>query len=332
MAGTAVPAIRIGSASLVSMVGQFTELYGESLLVADYERLCTEAAVRTIPSGGMDLPERVGEVRSENVPFTYPASKGESPEPILRDVSLTFPMGKIITPLGENGSGKSTLIELLSGLYLPAEGKGTIWFGTIDAARTDRARICRPVALMSQAFYQWPFTLRVNVGIGRHEEGVDDDAVRAVAASSGADTVLAKLPNGLRTLLARGYRRGHQISGGRWQRVGIARARYRQGKILIVDEPTSTLDAVAEQKAFDQIRALAATGRTVVLITHRLHSVQHADLIHGLEDGQVAESGTFEELMHSDTGNGTFRKPYLLQSKAYDVPAQRAVGSPAETG
>lgn len=331
VAGTAVLAIRTGSSSLESMVVQVTELHGESLFVADYEKLCQEAEERAIPSGGEDLPEKLREVRFDHVTFTYPGSKGETPEPTLRDVSLNFPMGKIIALVGENGSGKSTLIKLLSGLYLPDVGKGTIWWDTVDAARASRAQIFSRVALMSQAFYQWPFTFRVNVGIGRPEQPLDDDAVHTAAAQSGADTVLAQLPHGLRTLLARGYRRGHQISGGQWQRVGIARARYRQGEILIVDEPTSALDAVAEQKAFDQIRALAATGQTVVLITHRLHSVRHADLIHVLKDGRVAESGTFDELMDPRTGNGTFRDPYLLQSKAYDLPAQRDTGTPAET-
>ncbi|MFD8638578.1 ATP-binding cassette domain-containing protein, partial [Streptomyces sp. NPDC059656] len=156
---------------------------------------------------------------------------------------------------------------------------------------------------------------------------IDDGAVEAASAFSGADRVLADLPRGLGTLLARGYRGGHQISGGQWQRIGIARAKYRQAEILIVDEPTSALDAVAEQRVFDQIRALAATtGQTIVLITHRLHSVRHADLIHVLKDGRVAESGTFEELMDDATGTGDFRDAYVLQAAAFDVtvPAQPA--------
>ncbi|MGT2526124.1 ABC transporter ATP-binding protein [Streptomyces nojiriensis] len=325
VAGTAVLAIRSGASSLDTLVLQITELHQESLFVADFERLCREAERRAIPTGGQPLPERLREVRFDKVTFTYPGSDGTMPEPTLREVSLTFPTGKIVALVGENGSGKSTLVKLLSGLYLPDEAGGTIWWDDVDARAADRDQVFARVALMSQDFYQWPFTYRVNVGIGQPGQAIDDGAVEAASAFSGADRVLADLPRGLGTLLARGYRGGHQISGGQWQRIGIARAKYRQAEILIVDEPTSALDAVAEQRVFDQIRALAATtGQTIVLITHRLHSVRHADLIHVLKDGRVAESGTFEELMDDATGTGDFRDAYVLQAAAFDVtvPAQ----------
>ncbi|MFE2288915.1 hypothetical protein ACFXDJ_32680 [Streptomyces sp. NPDC059443] len=181
---------------------------------------------------------------------------------------------------------------------------------------------------MSQSFFRWPFTFDVNVAIGDPGAPVDDAAVEAAAAFAGAGRLLAGLPRGRRTLLARGYRGGHQISGGQWQLVGIARALYRlfrTAEILVVDEPTSALDAVAEQRVFDQIRALAATGKTIVLITHRLHSVRRADVIHVMKDGRVAESGTFAELMDEErTPTGEFRSAYLVQAKAFDpaVPAQ----------
>ncbi|MFF8268325.1 ATP-binding cassette domain-containing protein [Streptomyces sp. NPDC016562] len=325
VAGTAVLAIRTGAASLDTLVLQITELHQESLFVADFERLCREARTRAIPVGGQPLPERLREVRFEKVTFTYPGSGSEKPAPTLRDVSLAFPTGKIIALVGENGSGKSTLVKLLAGLYLPDEGSGAIWWDDVDAAVADRDQVFGRVALMSQDFYHWPFTFRVNVGIGEAARAIDDPAVERASAFSGADEVLADLPRGLGTLLARGYRGGHQISGGQWQRIGIARAKYRQADILIVDEPTSALDAVAEQRVFDQIRALAATtGQTIVLITHRLHSVRHADLIHVLKDGRVAESGTFAELMHAKTGTGDFRDAYLVQAAAFDAsfPAQ----------
>ncbi|MGX1887631.1 ATP-binding cassette domain-containing protein [Streptomyces sp. NPDC055287] len=281
VAGTAVLAIRTGSGSLDQLVLQITDLHQEALFVADFEKLCREAAERAIPATGVDLPEQVDEIRFEKVTFTYPGST--TPEPSLREVDVTIPAGKIVALVGNNGSGKSTLVKLLCGLY------------------------------------------RVNIGIGRSSGPMDDTAIEAAAAYAGADEVLAKLPRGLSTLLARGYKGGHQISGGQWQRIGIARARFRSAQVLIVDEPTSALDAVAEQRVFDQIRNLAAEGQTIILITHRLHSVRHADLIYVLDQGRIAEAGTFEELMDPDTGTGAFRNSYLLQSRAYDhtIPAQR---------
>lgn len=293
--------------------------------MADFERLCTEAKARAIPETGEDLPVDVREVRFEKVTFTYPGSGGETPEPTLRDVSLSFPMGKVIALVGANGSGKSTLVKLLVGLHLPDAGGGTIWWDDVDASKAERRQIFSRIALMSQSFFRWPFTVRVNVGIGRPTQPIDDQAVQAAAEFSGAWKFIAALRRGLGTLLGRGYKGGQEASGGEWQMLGIARALYRGAKILVVDEPTSALDAVAEQRVFDQIRELAAAGQTVVLITHRLHSVRDADVIHVMKDGQVAESGTFSELMDETTGTGEFRDAYLIQAAAFadSVPAQR---------
>ncbi|MFI5642025.1 ABC transporter ATP-binding protein [Streptomyces goshikiensis] len=326
VAGTAVLAIRTGSASLDSLVVQMADLHQESLFVQDFERLCTEARARAIPDTGEDLPERVREVRFEKVSFTYPAGEGEVREPTLREVSLSFPMGKVIALVGANGSGKSTLVKLLAGLYLPDAGGGTIWWDGVDAAKADRRQIFARIALMSQAFFRWPFTVRVNIGIGRPTSPIDDDAVNEAAAFSGADRFISRLPRGIGTLLGRGFKGGQDASGGEWQMVGISRAWYKHAGILVVDEPTSALDAIAEQKVFDQIRRLAETGQTVVLITHRLHSVRHADVIHVMKDGQVAESGTFVELMDEAMGTGDFREAYLVQASAFEatIPTQPA--------
>ncbi|WP_338673878.1 ABC transporter ATP-binding protein [Streptomyces sp. SCSIO 30461] len=319
VAGTAVLAIRTGSASLDRLVLQITDLHQEALFVADFEKLCAEATDRAIPTTGRDLPAHIEEIRFENVTFTYPGSSGE---PSLREVDVTIPTGKIIALVGSNGSGKSTLVKLLCGLYQPDEGR-VLWDG-VDTRDADRAQLFSRVAMVAQDFYRWPFTARVNIGIGRSDAPMDDTTIGAAADYAGADEVLAKLPRGLATLLARGYRGGHQISGGQWQRIGIARARFRGAEVLIVDEPTSALDAVAEQRVFDQIRNLAGEGQTIILITHRLHSVRHADLIYVLDDGRIAEAGRFEQLMDPITGTGAFRDAYLLQSRAYEhtIPHQ----------
>jgi hypothetical protein len=185
---------------------------------------------------------------------------------------------------------------------------------------------------VTQDFYRWPFTARVNVEIGRPEAPCDDDLLHAAAEYAGADETVAALPRGWDTLLARGYKGGHQISGSQWQRLGIARARHRDARILVVDEPTSALDAEAEQRVFDRIQGLAAEGQTIVLITHRLHSVHHADAIYVLEHGRVAEHGTFDGLMRPDAdGPGLFRRMYLVQAEQYRVDGQVAA-LPAQQG
>ncbi|MEU5918892.1 ABC transporter ATP-binding protein [Streptomyces sp. NPDC047141] len=321
--GTAVLAIRAGSASITDLVLRVTDIQEESLFVADLERLCGEAERRAIPETGVDVPEDFDAIRFEKVTFSYQGAE----EPSLREVDLVIPRGSTVALVGANGSGKTTVSKLLCGLHLPAAGR--VMWGDVDAAEASRARLFSRVAMVAQNFQRWPFTARVNIGIGRPGGAIDDQEVDAAAAYAGADDVVAKLPRGLDTLLARGYQGGQEISGGQWQKIGLARARYRNGRVLVVDEPTSALDPVAEQRVFDQIHRLSGTGQTTVLITHRLHSVRHADLIYVLERGRVVEHGTFDELMDPSRGTGAFREAYDLQARQFLAPTVPGQTGPA---
>jgi ATP-binding cassette subfamily B protein len=318
VAGTAVIAVRTGSQSLNTLVVEMNALHEEALFVGDLQRLYAEAAKWAIPAGGVALPDEPREIRFENVTFGYP---GDTARPALDDVTLTFPLGKIIALVGENGSGKTTLVKLLAGLYAPDRGR-ILWDG-VDAAQADRRLLAERVAMVAQDFKRWPFTARVNVAVGRASAPLTDERVSGAVAEAGAGEVLADLPRGLDTLLARNFSGGHELSGGQWQRLGIARAAYRRGHILIVDEPTAALDARAELEVFEKIRALAGTGQTVILITHRLASVRHADLVHVLEQGRLVESGTPEELLAS---GGVYAELYSLQAEQFTakVPAKEA--------
>ncbi|MEU8746600.1 ABC transporter ATP-binding protein [Streptomyces parvulus] len=319
VAGTAVIAVRTGSQSLGTLVVEVNALHEEALFVGDLDRLHVEAAGRAIPLGGAALPDDPKEIRFEHVTFGYP---GDAVRPALDDVSLSLPLGKIVALVGENGSGKTTLVKLLAGLYTPDRGR-IIWDG-VDAATADRHALAERVAMVAQDFKRWPFTARVNVAVGRSSVPLGDDRVAGAVAEAGAEDVVADLPRGLDTLLARNFSGGHELSGGQWQRVGIARAAYRQGRILIVDEPTAALDARAELEVFEKIRALAGSGQTVVLITHRLASVRHADLVHVLDQGRLVESGTPDELLAS---GGLYAELYSLQAEQFTkapVPAPEA--------
>ncbi|MET9792028.1 ABC transporter ATP-binding protein [Streptomyces canus] len=318
VAGTAVIAVRTGSQSLNTLVIEMNALHEEALFVGDLQRLYKEAAERAIPEGGTALPDEPREIRFENVSFTYP---GDATRPALDDVTLTLPLGKIVALVGENGSGKTTLVKLLAGLYAPDRGR--ILWDDLDAAHADRQLLAERVAMVAQDFKRWPFTARVNVAVGRSSAPLTEERVSGAVAEAGAGEVLADLPRGLDTLLARNFSGGHELSGGQWQRLGIARAAYRRGRILIVDEPTAALDARAELEVFEKIRALAGTGQTVILITHRLASVRHADLVHVLEQGRLVESGTPDELLAS---GGVYAELYSLQAEQFTakVPAKEA--------
>jgi ATP-binding cassette subfamily B protein len=318
VAGTAVIAVRTGSQSLDTLVVEVNALHEEALFVGDLQRLYVEAAERAIPAGGAALPEEPREIRFEHVTFGYP---GDATRPAIDDVTLTVPLGKIVALVGENGSGKTTLVKLLAGLYAPDSGR--ILWDDVDAATADRRRLAERVAMVAQDFKRWPFTARVNVAVGRSSAPLTDERVTDAVAEAGAEEVLLDLTRGLDTLLARNFSGGHELSGGQWQRLGIARAAYRRGRILIVDEPTAALDARAELEVFEKIRALAGTGQTVILITHRLASVRHADLVHVLDQGRLVESGTPDELL---AGGGVYAELYSLQAEQFTtkMPAPKA--------
>ncbi|MHB9862592.1 ABC transporter ATP-binding protein [Streptomyces sp. YIM S03343] len=311
VAGTAVIAIRTGSASLDSLVLEINQLHEEALFVGDLQRLYAEAAERAIPVGGEPLPKDPREIRFENVTFRYP---GDSSRPALDDVTLTLPLGRIVALVGENGSGKTTLVKLLAGLYKPDRGR-ILWDG-VDAAAADRQQLAERIAMVAQDFKRWPFTAKVNVAVGRSAAPLTDERLASSVTEAGAEDVVADLPHGLDTLLARQFSGGHELSGGQWQRLGIARAAYRRGHILIVDEPTAALDTRAELEVFEKIRALAGSGQSVVLITHRLASVRHADLVHVLDQGRLVESGTPDELL---AAGGVYAELYSLQADQFTV-------------
>ncbi|MFE2726485.1 ABC transporter ATP-binding protein [Kitasatospora sp. NPDC059327] len=331
VAGTAVVGIRTGAADITSLVNTANGLYEEALFVADLERLQREAERRAIPTGGTDLPHRPEAITLEDVGFTYP---GRS-TPALSGVTLTIPRGKVIALVGDNGSGKSTLVKVLCGLYLPDTGR-IRWDGT-DTAGADRDQLFSSVSVLEQDFQRWPFTLRANVLVGRPEHGDDPALLKHAADYADLHPIVEAQDRGWDTLAARGFEGGVQLSGGQWQRVGMARTHHRAttdgpgGRpthLVIADEPTSALDAQSEVAAFARIRELADQGLTVVLITHRLAATADADLIYVLHQGRLAEQGSHAQLM-ADPG-GRYRASYLLQAAQYAsaVPHQRD-GEPA---
>ncbi|MFD5622402.1 ABC transporter ATP-binding protein [Streptomyces yangpuensis] len=314
VAGTAVIAVRTGSASLGALVATTNTLHEESLYVRDLERFVAEAGRRAIPGGGLPLPERLGTVRLEDVRFGYP----DRDEPALDGVSLTIEAGTVVALVGENGSGKSTLVKLLAGLHLPDSGSLT-WDG-VEVRDADREQVFDRVALLTQDFERWPVTARTNIAIGRPgaagaEEAVEQAAdVVAAARYAGADRIVEKLPGGYETLLARVFRGASELSGGQWQKFGLARTRFRDARVIVVDEPTSALDPEAEIAAFDSIRGLAGPQRAVVLVTHRMSGVRFADVIYVLHEGRLVEQGCHEELLAL---GGRYASMFLMQAEQF---------------
>ncbi|MFB8441345.1 ATP-binding cassette domain-containing protein [Streptomyces niveus] len=321
VAGTAVVAVRSGSASLGALVMTTNSLHEESLYVRDMERFLTEAGNRSIPSGGLPLPGPTKVITLEGVSFSYPGRE----TPALAELSLTIPMGSVVALVGENGSGKSTLVKLLAGLHLPDSGR-LAWDG-VDVAEADREQIFDRVSLLTQDFERWPVTARANIEIGRPDAA--DGDLPAAARYSGADLIAETLPKGFDTLLARVFRGASELSGGQWQKFGLARAHYRDARMIVVDEPTSALDPGAEIAAFDRIRGLADERRAVVLVTHRMSGVRYADLIYVLHEGRLVEQGDHESLL---AAGGRYASMFHMQAEQYGHGEGAGTGVPHQGG
>ncbi|MGW5262968.1 ABC transporter ATP-binding protein [Microbispora sp. NPDC004025] len=304
VAGTAVLAIRSGQTSLSNFMYATNRLYEEGLYFTDFLDFIAHAEARIPAARDRTAPDGFGRITVEDVTFSYPAA----PAPALRGVSVRIERGEVVALVGENGSGKTTLAKILAGLYEPDGGR--VRWDDADLSEVDPDSLRRRIAVIAQDHTRWPLTARHNITMGM-EKG--EAEVARAAEVAGADQVVAELPHGYRTLLDRRFKNGHELSGGQWQRIAVARGFYRDAPLLICDEPTAALDARAEHALFERIRQ-HADGRTVLLITHRLASVRYADRIYVLDHGKVREHGTHEELIALD---GLYAELYNLQAEAY---------------
>jgi ATP-binding cassette subfamily B protein/ATP-binding cassette subfamily C protein len=313
VAGTAVLAIKTGQTSLANLVFAVNRCYEEGLYFGDYVGFIA-AAEQRIPGppdagrapAATTISDRFERIVVEDVTFTYPGADTRS----LNGISVELRAGEVVALVGENGSGKTTLAKIVAGLYRP-DGGDVRWDGTsLRAVDPDALR--SRIAVIAQEYTHWPMTARQNITMGRAAADGDEAVLRA-ARESGADEVIAELSRGYDTLLDRRFEGGAELSGGQWQRLAVARGFYRDAPLLICDEPTAALDARAEHALFERIRT-HADGRTVLLITHRLASVQHADRIYVLDHGKVVEEGDHDRLMALD---GLYAELFNLQASAY---------------
>ena len=240
----------------------------------------------------LGAPEKV---ELKDIRFTYTGSDIE----VIRGVSLTIRQGQHIAIVGENGAGKSTLIRILAGLYRPDSGK--VLLDGVDLAAVDVTSWHRHLAVLSQEFLKYEFaTAAENIWFGDVDSPRDDARIRRAAADAEALDFINKLPNGLDNHVSnwmedpRG-RKGSGLSGGQWQRLAMARNFYRDASFMVMDEPTSAIDALAEHRIFT--RLFADRSSTIIAISHRLATIEKADIVYMLEDGQIVEQGTHKELV-----------------------------------
>jgi ATP-binding cassette, subfamily B, bacterial len=299
---------RQGQSTFQSILSSVGNIYENNLFMANFfEFLCLEPLMKiTGQKRKLSLPLRGG-IEFRDIGFRYP----DSEEWALRGVNLIIRPGEKIALVGHNGAGKTTLIKLLSRLYDPTEG--SILIDGIDIRDLDPLELQQRIGVIFQDFVRYHLPVRENIGFGQIDAMDDVERIAAAARKSGAHAVAEELPEGYETMLGRWFHDGHELSLGQWQKVALARAFMRDAEILVLDEPTASVDARAEYEIFQNFKALTE-GKMAILISHRFSTVRMADRIAVIQEGRIAELGTHDELLRR---GGTYAELFSMQAEGY---------------
>lgn len=236
-------------------------------------------------------PSAWNRIELKDLCFTYPHTDKQ----VLWDINMSISSGEIVAIVGENGSGKSTLVKILSRLYEPAHGM--LWLDGIDATTFDKHDWWEKCSMLLQDYGKYYLSIEENITLSHIHK---DEKLHEISAISGVHDIVKAFETGYKTHLGRNYKSGVQLSGGQWQKLAIARSLYKKANLLILDEPTSSLDPVSEYKLISQIRE-NIDDKIVVLVTHKLYNLKMADRIFVMHEGKVVEQGSFDELILNES-------------------------------
>jgi ATP-binding cassette subfamily B protein len=313
-AGTALAAIALLATRANSAVAALSSTYEHGLFLTETFAFLDEFASAGDHPSTVPVPPFNG-VRLDHVSFRYPSADSDA----ISEINLEVNPGEVVALVGPNGSGKTTVSKLLAQLFRPTSGH--MWWGSADTADLPAAAMREQIAVIFQDFERYELTLGENVSLGRIDAAGDEARLRAALADADAGLVGSEHGADLDTLLGPRWIGGTDLSIGQWQRLAIARVFYRDAPLLILDEPTASIDAQAEADTFASLRRLAA-GRAVVIVSHRFSTVASADRIYVLNRGRIVEHGTHEALLDAD---GTYAHLFNLQASSY-------LGRPAAEG
>lgn len=291
-----------------SILAGFNGISEQALFLQDlFEFFEMEPTIRSLPNAlPAPRPIRAG-FEFRNVSFAYPGSS----RLVVSNINLHLDAGEKIALIGQNGAGKTTLVKLLARLYDPTDGR--ILLDGVDLREYDVEDLRREIGVIFQDYLRYDMAIRENIGFGKLEALTDHDRIATAAHKSLAQPIIDRLPNGYDQMVGLRFEGGVDLSGGEWQKMALARAYMRDAQLLILDEPTATLDARAEYEVFQRFADLTR-GRMAVLISHRFSTVRMANRILVLADGAIEEQGTHSQLVAL---GGRYAELFELQAAGY---------------
>ncbi|MEM1240971.1 MAG: ABC transporter ATP-binding protein [Cyanobacteria bacterium P01_H01_bin.26] len=291
-----------------SILLSLATLYEYNLYVSQYFELLDISPQVVSPRRPQSFPKPMQQgLRFQDVYFTYPGSE----HPTLKGINLTVAPGECIALVGLNGSGKTTLLKLLTRLYDIHQGQ--IMIDGVPLQQFSLGSLRSQIGILFQDFARYALDVQDNIGFGNLPRRQDLDLVTQAAKGAGATAVIDELDDGYQTILGKMFSGGVDLSGGQWQKIGLARAFMSDAQILILDEPTAAVDAIAEHDLFQRFRQLTQ-GKMTFLVSHRFSTVRMADRIVVLEQGKITEVGTHAQLM---TQQGQYAEMFNLQAESY---------------
>ena len=297
-----------GASSNIQMVfSTFSTIADQALFVGDLlDFFAVKPSVSSKP-GAISVPRPIRQgFEFRNVSFAYPNGRE-----VLSSVSFKLTPGERIALVGENGQGKTTIVKLLTRLYDPTAGQ--ILLDGKDLRSYDLDDLWGEIGVIFQDFMRYDLTASENIAMGRIEERDNIFRIRAAAQKSLAEDVIRKLPNGYVQQLGTRFDGGTDLSGGEWQKLALARAYLREAQVLVLDEPTASLDARSEHEVFERFAELTR-GKMAMLISHRFSTVRMADRIFVLQGGRIAEEGPHDQLMQN---GGRYAEMFEMQAASY---------------
>ncbi len=296
------------SGTLGQITSTFVAVDQHTTFLDDYFSFLNIASLIPIPEKPGAIPDGpVSGIEFKDVSFSYPGGTGSA----LEGLNLSIRSGELIALVGENGAGKSTLVKLLLRFY--DAHKGAVLVGGIDVKQMDPQALRSRIGVLFQDYANYELSVRENVVMGWPYAAADDQLVLKALRDSRSEWLVKKMPNGLDSKVGRLFEGGHDLSGGEWQRLALARIMYRNADIWILDEPTSALDPEAEAAIFAELKE-NLKGRIGIVISHRFSTVRIADRIAVIDDGCVTELGSHDELLAA--GN-RYAELFELQAIGY---------------